>query len=335
VSAAPPASPPDAATAGSNELCLLDGTIQPLASARIHPLDRGFLYGDAVYEVIAVRAGTPLFLAAHLERLAASLAAVAIPQPPTLEQDLRRLLAQSGLADGGIYLEITRGVAPRQPMPPPDLVPTVFAMPLPHRPRTLRPAGLSAVTMPDPRWTRCDIKTTSLMATVLGKLAARDAGADEVVFLGPAEELREGGNVSLFVVLEDPRAAGGATATAASPPGRLCAPGLGPHLLPGVTRGVVLAALGREGVPVEFTAPALRHDPTARSQRRLPPEVRELIALGTLTGVQAITRLDGTPVGNGAPGPWAAHLSALLDAAERAEVALAAGGEIRAGAHRR
>jgi len=276
-------------------LCILDGRLLPLAEARISPLDRGFVYGDGVYEVVRVRDGAALYLGGHLARLGRSLAAVGIPEPAGIAAACSQLLTRSGLQTGSLYLQVSRGVAPRVHLPPLDLVPTLFILPSEH---THAPSGerpLVAVTAADWRWQRCDIKTTSLMGTVLGKLRARDADADEVVFVSPLGELREGGSSSLFAV----RA------------GSLETHPLDGHILPSLTRGRVLAAAARLGLPAVERAPRLaaRH------------EWREAFLCGTLTGVQALVALDGEPVGTGGPGEWTKSLGAAHDAEERAEVA--------------
>ena len=289
--AGPPAArpdPPGLGEAGSLP-CHLDGRWLPLAEARVHPLDRGFLFGDGVYEVVKVAGGRLLFLAEHLARLADGLAALAIELPGGGERVAavcRELASRAGLGDGSLYLQVTRGAGPREKLPPTGLPPTFFAFPSvhPHAPHASR--GLAAVSQPDVRWGRCDVKSVSLAATVLGKLAARDAGADEVLFVGPAGELREGGSTNLLV-----RSAG-----------RLWTHPEGPRILPGVTRRVLLDAARGLGLQVAETAP------------RLAERARwdEAILCGTLTGVQALVRLDGEPVGGGRVGEWTRRLGQAL-----------------------
>ena len=166
------------------ELCSLNGLIVALDEARIDPRDRGFQFGDALYEVVKVAGGTALHLEAHLDRLRGGLHRVDIPIPDRLAERCRDLLRASSLDAGSLYLQVTRGVAARSRMPPAGLEPTVVILPSRHGfdPPAGRP--LAAVTLADPRWRYCDVKTTSLMGAVVGKLAAREAGADEVIFVG-------------------------------------------------------------------------------------------------------------------------------------------------------
>ncbi len=275
-------------------LCFLDGALLEPEKARISPFDRGLLYGDGVYDVVRVRAGRALHLERHLERLRQSLAAVEIPAPAELATAPARLLEACGLEEGSLFLQVTRGVAPRVHIPPPDLVPTFLILPLagehlPYGARTMR-----AVTMDDPRWARCDIKSTSLMGAVLGKLQARRHAADEVLFLGPDGALREGGSTSLFV---------------ATPDALLTHP-LDGRVLPSLTRERVLLQARRLGIPVAERA--------ARIQERA--RFREAFLCGTLTGVQPLVELDGQPVGDGKCGEWTLRIA--LACAEEEEALL-------------
>lgn len=276
-------------------LCSLDGRVGPLAEARISPLDRGFLFGDSVYETMKVLGGHPLFLPAHLARLAASLAGFEIPWPEGLAAEIAALLAATGPFDGSLYVQVTRGAAPqRLHQPGARLTPTRFLLPaayaFPADPAAA--PGLTAITRPDWRWQRCDLKTTALAGSVLGGLAAAHAGADEVLFAGPGGELREGGHTNLFVrhgeVLETHP--------------------LGAVVLPGVTRSHLLDLAAGLGLTVVERAPRLADREAWR----------ELFVSGTLTGVRGVVQLDGTPVGDGTVGPWTRRLAAALAARERA-----------------
>lgn len=278
----------------SDPLCYLDGELVPLSAARIHPFDRGFVFGDGLYEVFRVRAGRPLWVAEHLDRLESGLAEVRIPLPGgrnEIERAVTEVTARAGLGDGSVYLQITRGAGPRARTPPPDLEPTVLVAPSAHP--HLPPAAVphAAVTVTDRRWGRCDLKTVSLMATVLGKLAARDAGADEVVFATPDGSLREGGSTNLFVRRDD--------ALETHP--------AGPEILPGITRALLLDLARREGLPLRPAAPRLE-------QREL---WQEAFLCGTLTGVQPLVELDGEPVADGRSGEWTRRLAGALEALER------------------
>jgi D-alanine transaminase len=285
------------AGAGQSPLCYLDGRLLPLDEARVHPLDRGFTYGDAIYDVVRVREEVPLRLAAHLERLRRNLEAVDIPAPAGLGEACGELARRNEVEAGSLFLQVTRGVAPRTPIPPRGLRPTVLIVATLHPLPGPATQPLRAVSAPDWRWQRCDLKTTSLMGAVLGKLRARDASADEVVWLGPDGGLREGGHTNLFV-------RHGETLETAS---------LDAHVLPGVTRTLLLALAAELGLPLVERAPR----PAERG------EWHEALLCGTLTGVQPLVALDGEPIGDGAAGEWTRTLAVAHAAAEAREVAAA------------
>lgn len=268
------------------DLCYLNGSILPLAEARIDPLDRGFVFGDGLYDAIKVMRGHALHLEPHLARLEDGLGRVQIPIPQGLEGIFASLIEANQLDEGSLYLQITRGVAPRTHVPPSDLEPTVLLIATPHGYEPQASREMTAITAPDWRWRHCNVKTTSLMATVLGKLAARDAECDEVLFVGREGEVREGGSTNVFVRHGD----------------RIETCPLDGRILEGVTRGLVLELARREGLEVVERAPRLEE----RSGWR------EVILTGTLTGVQAIVDLDGEPVGDGEIGDWTRRLGALF-----------------------
>ena len=232
----------------------------------------------------------PLFLDAHLERLRAGLERVEIPAPTELEQRCRELIAASELDGGFLYLQVTRGVAPRTHSPPTDLVPTVLILASSRSfdPPAGRPHRL--LTVPDRRWHRNDLKTTSLMGTVMGRLAARRRDADEVVFVSEQGELREGGNTNLFVRIDD----------------RLETHPLNGRILPGVTRAIILELAARHRFPVTEQAPRIGE--RARW--------REVFVCGTLTGIQPVSEIDGEPVGDGRSPEWTRVLADALAAEE-------------------
>lgn len=273
-------------------LCFLDGRLLDASAARISPFDRGLLYGDGVYDVVRVRTGRALHLARHLERLRSSLASVEIPAPAGLDAAGEQLLAACALEEGSLFFQVTRGVGTRAPIPPPDLVPTFLVLPFEqrHPPYGARP--MRAVTFDDPRWARCDIKSTSLMGAVLGKLQARSHAADEVLFVGPDGALREGGSTSLFV---------------ATDAGLLTHP-LDGRVLPSLTRERVIAQAHRLEIPVAERAARI-------GERAL---FREAFLCGTLTGVQPLVAIDGQPVGDGRPGEWTLRLAEACAAEEEA-----------------
>lgn len=270
-----------------SDLCSLNGHILPVAEARIDPLDRGLLFGDALYEVVKVVGGRLLHLAPHLERLRHGLEQIEIEEPRGLELACRALVRASKLDTGSIFLQVTRGVAPRSHLPPSDLEPTVLILPAEHaydspaaRPRT-------ALTLHDPRWQHRDLKTTSMLATVRGKLAVRAADVDEVVFLGPAGDVREGGSTNLFVRHDD----------------RLETCPTDGRILPGVTRTLALGFAERLGYPVRERAPRI-------AER---DGWQEAFLCGTLTGIQPLAILDRKAVGLEPVGEWTRELAEALE----------------------
>lgn len=272
-------------------VCHLNGRIVPLAEARIDPQDRGFLFGDALYEAIKVVRGTILDLKPHLHRLETGLRQVDIPVPRRLAESCRQLVTASGLETGYLYLQVTRGAAARAKLPPLDLEPTVLILPYSRAFEPFATHSMRALTVPDWRWQRCDLKTTSLMATVLGKLRVRDQAVDEVLFVGPTGELREGGSTNLFVRQGE--------ALQTYP--------LDGHILAGVTRATLLQLADDLGLPCRETAPRLEE----------LGEWREAFLCGTLTGVQPLVELNDRQVANREIGSWTRRLAEALAARER------------------
>lgn len=266
----------------SCDVAWLDGRYLPLAEARISPLDRGFLFGDAVYEGIPVYDGKVYRLEEHLDRLERSLRGIRIvpPLPRSAWRSLfGGLVTRNGGGDLLVYLQVTRGVEPeRMHVPAPGLRPTIFAMasrlaPLPADPMQ---RGTLAVTAGDFRWGRCDIKATTLLANVLLKWQAQDQGAAEALLLRDGR-LTEGSTSSAHVLRD----------------GRLVTPPQTHHVLPGTTRGVLLELAPRCGIESVV-------DEVSEDELRTAPEIILASAGG---GVRAVTRLDGEPVGVGRPGP--------------------------------
>ena len=272
-------------------VCWLNGAFLPLAEARISPLDRGFLFADAVYEVLPVYGGRPFLFLEHLARLERSLGEIRMAMPltrPAFASLLTELVARNGGGDMYLYVQVSRGAEDgRNHALNPALAPTVFLMaaPLPPLEPAVREAGVAAVTLADQRWGRSDIKSTALLANVLAKSVAADRGATEAILLAGGW-LREGSSSSVLVVRD----------------GTLSAPPYGPEILPGTTRDLAIRLCGRAGIPVRIA-------PQSESDLRQADE----ILLGFATrGILAVTRLDGAPVGNGRPGPVALRLQELF-----------------------
>jgi D-alanine transaminase len=260
----------------------LDGCFLPLAEARISPLDRGFLFADAVYEVMPAYGGRVYRLEQHLDRLERSLREIRIDPP--LPRDAWRqvcggLVSRNGGGDLLLYLQVTRGAEPeRMHVPAGPARPTTFAMAsrLAQLPTDPQLRGSVCVTAEDIRWARCDIKSTALLANVLLRWRAQDAGAGETILLRDGM-LSEGSSSSVHVVRD----------------GRLVTPPQTRFVLPGTTRDVLTEIAPRCGID------ALA-DEVSESELRGAPEILLASAGG---GVRAVTQLDGRAVGDGRPGP--------------------------------
>jgi len=274
-------------------LVYLNGDYLPLEEARVPVLDRGFLFGDGVYEVIPAYGGHPFRLEEHLQRLENSLRAIRMEPPLTRRQwgeIFHRLLDPLGNADQQLYLQVTRGAYERRLHAIPETVtPTVFVMSTPLAPRDpeLVARGLAAVTLEDIRWQRCDIKAITLLANILAQQQARDAGADEAILV--RDGLATEGTASNFFLVKG---------------GRILTPPKSAHLLPGITRDLVLELAREAGLPC--------------TERDIPveelKEADELWVTSSTKEVMPVTRLDGRPVGNGRPGPMWQEMDALYSA---------------------
>ena len=255
-------------------------------------LDRGFIFGDGVYEVIPVYSGHPFRLADHLRRLQRSLDGIRLANPHSDDEWralVRELVARNEGEDQYLYLHVTRGVARRDHAFPKDTPPTVLMMSSPLLPPdpALGEKGVAAVTAVDNRWLRCDIKAISLLPNVLLRQLAVDAGAAETVMLRDGY-LSEGAASNVFVVKD----------------GVLLAPPKNHLMLPGITYDVVLELAAADGIP-------WRVEPVPEATLR---HADELWLTSSTKEVVPITRLDGTPVGGGVPGPLFRRMYALYQA---------------------
>lgn len=261
--------------------CYLNGEYVALRDARISPLDRGFLFGDSVYEVLPMYGGRMFLFREHFDRLARSLREIRLDNPHTHEEwqsILDQLLARNGGGDCYVYVQVSRGMEYGRNHAFPAIVkPTVFVMasPLPVFTDAQRAAGLSAITVEDFRWGRCDIKSTSLLANVLMKQQAADAGAHEAILVRDGQVL-EGSSTSVFIVK------GGVLFT--TPDSH--------SILPGTTRDAALS-LATNVMPVEIRSVSL-------DELRAADEV--WISAAT-RDVLPVTRVDGASIGTGRPGP--------------------------------
>ncbi len=269
-----------------------NGRLMPLADVRVSVLDRAYLFGDAAYEVIRVYAGVPWLFPEHERRLARSLAELRIDATVRdLNGKIRRLLERDGKTDAGVYVQVSRGEAPRSHVPPLGLTANELVYLLPVDDRALeekRQKGLSVCLAPDARWGRCDIKSINLLGNTLACADAKARGFDDALLVDRDGYVTEGTHSTFFAVTN----------------GRLVTPPLGPGLLPGITREFLLRLAARSGV--ETCEARLTAVEVARAE--------ELFFTGTLAEIQPIVRLGGAPVGNGAPGPTTLRMTQLFRA---------------------
>jgi D-alanine transaminase len=259
----------------------LNGEFLPLEQARIPVMDRGFLFGDGVYEVIPVYDRQPFRQDEHLSRLQYSLDGIRLTNPHSDAEWaalIRQIVARAESADLGVYLQITRGPGPRDHAFPQTPLPTVFILPMPLTPPAAETIerGVSAITAQDIRWQRCDLKVTALLPNVLLRQQSVDAGCAETLLLRDGY-LLEGSASSAFIVLD----------------GVLLAPPKSHLILPGITYDVVLELA---------VATGMAHRIRAITETELRAAEEIWIASSTKE-VLAVTRLDGQPVGTGRPGP--------------------------------
>lgn len=259
-------------------IAYLDGEFRQLEDIRISPLDRGFLFADGVYEVIPAYAGRLFRSDAHLDRLERSLAGVRIEDPlgrAGWNALLDGIVERNGGGCQAVYLQVTRGAAPRDHAFPGSVAPTVFAMTrvLDGDPKV---PPLHAVTRPDIRWTRCDIKSVSLLPNVLMRQEAQDASASEAILIRD-RQVTEGTATNVFV------AQGNAVRT----------PPASPHILAGITRDLLIELMVAADIDC-------REESITEAELRA---AREIWVTSSTKEVAPVVRLDGEPVGEGVPGP--------------------------------
>jgi D-alanine transaminase len=263
-------------------ICYLNGTRLLLEEARISPLDRGFLYADGAYELMAIYGGRPFRFDAHRGRMTRSLNEIQMRDPHTHEEwheILGQLITANGGGDQYVYWQVTRGAERgRNHAPLPDIQRTVFAFcaPLPAVPSSVLEGGAKCITTNDTRWARCDIKSISLLANVLLRQLSVDAGAVETILLRDGD-LLEASSSAVHVVID----------------GEIRTPPRSQKILPGTTRSVMEEMATRAGIPIRST-------PVSEAELRAASEVW---ISSTTKEVQPVTTLDDKPVGSGKPGP--------------------------------
>lgn len=257
--------------------------------ARVSVFDRGFLMGDGVYEVIPVYAGLPFRLMQHLQRLQRSLDGVRMQNPYTDEKwsdIITQLVTDNGQGDQAVYLQVTRGVAPRDHVFPEGVEPTAFIMsnPIKPLPETYKKDGIKAITVDDIRWAQCDIKAITLLPNSLLRQKAQDVGAQEALLIRNGF-MTEGSASNSYAVLD----------------GVLYTAPKDEKVLPGITRDLVLELADKAGI--NYREQAVSDDDLQRAE--------EIWISSSTREVLPVTTLDDKPVATGKPGPIWQHIDTL------------------------
>lgn len=272
-----------------SRIAYVNGRYLPRARAKVAIEDRGFQFADGVYEVCEVRGGHLVDERRHMARLDRSLGELRIARPMTqaaLSVVLRETVKRNRVRDGIVYLQITRGAARRDFPFPAAGVPSVIVTARsndPARMEQLAAEGVAVVTVPDIRWARVDIKSVALLPNVLAKQAAREQGAHEAWLVDKQGRITEGASSNAWIVSRD---------------GKIITHPLGHDILPGVTRAVVVDVIKAQGLAFEERAFTAEEAYAAR----------EAFITSASQIVLPVVRIDGRPVGNGAPGLIAAAL---------------------------
>lgn len=270
-----------------------NGQFMPKDEVRISPDDRGFLFADGVYEAIVSYSGRPFRIDEHLRRLERSLRELRMEgfDARDLKDVVERLIQANDLGAGEAltYIEVTRGAAPRgHVFPEPGISPTVYASATPFAaPRENCARGVKAILVPDVRWARCDVKSIALLPNVLASQRAKEQGAEEALFVRDGA-ITEGTHTNFCAVFD----------------GRLLTYPKSNHILPGVTREVVLELCGELGIPCT-------EEPVLESRLR---EADELMIVGTTSEIMPLVRVDDWQVGSGRPGPVTRRLEEAFEA---------------------
>jgi D-alanine transaminase len=287
-----------------SRIAYVNGRYVPHREASVHVEDRGYQFADAVYEVVHVHRGRFVDDGPHLDRLERSLREIRIPMPmprAALTHVLREVVRRNRIDEGLLYMQISRGVArrdhafPTRPVPPAIVITVKRIKPYPT---SIDAWGTTAITYPDQRWARCDIKTVGLLPNVLARQAAKEKGASEAILIAPDGTVTEGAATSFWIVDAE---------------GRLRTRDLTANILPGCTRRVLVDLLREHGIPYAegpFTEADLRG-------------AREAFITSATSFVKPILAVDGTKVGDGTPGPvtrrlfdiFSAHVHGMSNAA--------------------
>lgn len=267
----------------------VNGRYLPLATASVNIQDRGYQFGDGIYEVMYVYRGRFIDRDLHLARLTRSLAAIGLPNPvapAALPVIIAELLRLNRVRTGLVYIQVTRGVARRDhpfPNPPPKPALVITIRPKPEPPQDAASWAVSAITMPDERWGHCNIKSTNLLPNVLARQAAKLAGAYEAILYDAAGEVTEGAAATVWAVTAD---------------GVLRTRALDQYILPGCTRAALIEELAAHGTDF-IEAPVQLEDLRA---------AQEIFLTSATSFVKPVVTLDGKMVGDGRPGPVTSQL---------------------------
>ncbi len=269
------------------DIAFVNGRFLPLADAVVSIDDRGFQFGDGVYEVVRTYRGRPFELQSHLTRLDRSAQALGLKQPYPHTQWTQLIhdgISRAGFSEAKVYLQITRGVAPRDHAYSEDLVPTTVMTIRELHPvsPSVKSSGVEVMTTDDIRWGRCDIKSINLLANVLARQRGKQAGVFESLLV--REGLVTEGAVSNVMLIHDQKI--------------VTAPE-GPRILSGVTRAVVLRLARRDGITIEERYPT----------KQELFDAQEVFLTGTTVEVLGVVRIDGRQIGNGEPGPITKRLA--------------------------
>ena len=274
------------------EIAYVNGRFCPLAEAVISVEDRGYQFADGVYEVVGTYGGCPYALEPHLARLQGNLAALHLPLDICaygLRAKLMEGIERSGFGETLVYIQVTRGVAPRQhEFPAVPVEPTVVMTfkELRRLPRDLYDRGVEIISTEDLRWKHCDIKSIALLPNILAKQAATRAGAFEALLVDVEGRVTEGASTSAFCVQA----------------GRLCTAPIGPHILPSITRGILLDLARKLGIPINEEFCTLEQF----------KEADEVFIAGTTLEAMSVVKIDGAVIGDGAPGPITQQIRAAF-----------------------
>jgi D-alanine transaminase len=269
------------------ELAYVNGSFGPIEEAVVPINDRGFLFGDSVYEVIVAYGASPFRLDAHLSRLQRSMSLVDMTGDVGglgIERIVRSGIERSGFAETVIYIQITRGVEPRSHLYSDGLTPTVVATfrPKPEVAPQLRETGVSLVTREDLRWGMCEVKATCLLPNILAKNRAVRDGFYDTIFVSPDGHIRESTSANVFAI----RA------------GEVITPAADESILHGVTRGYILECARRAGISV-------RHSPMTVPELT---DCDEVFISSTIIDILPVTKLNNEPIGDGTVGPTTRRL---------------------------